>query len=1018
MSFSGLFRFGTNRPWYVGTAVDKLFVAAVPAAYAVVTIPLLIWAFITFIVSELVTITANMYNWGVVTFLMFTLFTIFVLYEPIFSLVLQIFVPFIQILIFFAIILLNVLLIVLRVLIDVWNAFIPILLVVVVFLVDIIVTFLTLLADLINEVDLTGFFYDIMEVLWVFVDISFDVWNLIFSLAPTVLVFLSQIVGVVLLIIFESIFFLVPYLTWLLETLPPAMIPILDAVVKLVEFFSSYQGSLRLRSLRSFDANGNTQDERDAPGSSRFDDGIVTYFSTLHSSLRGKPVDKWQIQTKDLADAARHRLNIIVRPSKHITNPHTAHRRSSGGDDGESAENGDDEADADGDNYYRHTENDVDYSVDTLFRRRSLASRFRREGSPFHHPQVHTISATQDLMITDPMTGRRRLNMRATIIGAAMDHVTMLAPAHESRKRGTSNSADMFVYQMHKRARRGAALATAASEAAHRTLDKMPFIEDHAFAVQSSFTGLAKKYGFDGPTHALKHYRTRYETSWHFLLENTPDFTQVPLMGMLIEHEHNQTAPSLRRRWWHEWRRSDNPVRGFRDDRALNAALEKSRRETRAGAGQQPGLTPAEGSGGLQAQAELYPDAGSIDPAILPITSVADCYTTDPRNILCLPQIPYSWKIPLFELEFPAELNRDCPGFIDPPNLLIDGSAEVFHWFNPWVIFYNTFNWIRTLLSWFAGVVFLFDAVAVRFAPLRFLTVFLISADPRDAGLDVTKFICLIIFIWYPLAFIYIWYTIGILWPPVSRFFLKSYTTLSATFRAWNRSTGRYQEWLNEPDPLAFPTRFYPRRQVAHKYFLHSSPYEAHTRSVRPYPVYNQVIKRGVLEDGTQWDMHSASAGIDGASSSTTKQITSKDDLSSLQAAVADQHHMEALSKLTSIDIATLIEARVAPIKTNTSLVALNSFRHDVARKLERTKKRHQRVCTQLGELVDRIHATGLIDGSINSEAEENMHRVPLFANRQYIHGHCMTPTWIMHLAESIGYEAGHTDCLERYVAL
>lgn len=1008
MSLSSYLRFGSGRPVWAGTAIDKLVVGVVPAAYAIATIPLIIWAFITFIVSEIVSITANMYNWAIATIVMFTLFTIFLLYEPLFALTLQIAAPIIQIVIFFLIILANILLVLLRLLIDTWNAFVPVIVLTIVYLVDFIVEFLRILADILTEMDLTSMIYDLLEVCWVFVDIVIDVLNVIFSLAPTILVFTAQIVGVLLLILFESIFFLVPYLEWLIAVLPPVLIPVLDAVIELVKVFASLlAGSMMSQSAFAARSLLSVEGFTSSSSSSRFDDGIVRYFQAMHTSARNQPVESWVHDTHSLADATRKRMHIVVPEVRHVTGNNLVGSRQYKLDalQDQKVHHGRSEfADFDDD--------DDDYSptssaqTGSMFSRRRLSSRFRAPGTPFHHPAVHVPGPVPDLVLRDAETGRFRFNPAAGIIGAVSDHATMTAAVlGPSKKRNFSPSSEHTAFASHtiKRARRGSAIASAASGAAHMTMDVMPSVEDHAYALQSSFTGFAKRYGFDGVMHAVSHYRSLYPTTAHFLATELPDVSEIPFVNILVRAEHDSAPPGLKRHFWHEWHRSSLPVRGFRDDHSLNAALENARSLRKSGA-----------LGGVSTS------AGTVSTATLPIATVADCYTTDPRNILCIPQIPYSWQIPLVRFELPVELDRDCPGFIDPPNILTDGTRSISHWFNPWVILWNTINWCRTLLGWFVSILFLFDAIAVRFAPLRFLTKLFIYADPRKGGISVQGFLCLLLFSWYPLAFIYFWYTVGILWPPLVRFTSQVYTYLSATFRASDRATSRLGEYLQEPDPAAFPVRFYTRNKVADQYFLQQSPYEANTRGPRPYPIVQQVIQRGVFPDGQQFDVQSASAGIENGDSAPRPSLllASPEQEHQQRLAVANQQRMDQLSLLVGRDIDQVARLRAAAIIDDEPLHAMRALRTTFEERLFKARKRDKEASRELQHLVDRLEATGLIDGTITRPEHSTRHRVGVFARTAYLHGHWLTPAWLIHMAEAIGFQKGLSGYKERFVAM
>lgn len=1011
MSLAGLFRFGSNRPIWAGTAIDKLIVGIVPAAYAIATIPLIIWAFITFIIGELVSITANMYNWIIVTVIMFTLFTIFLLYEPLFALVLQIFAPIIQILLFFVIILANITLVLLRLLIDTWNAFVPVIVLTLVYLVDLICESLRIFASILTDMDLTGMIYDLLEIVWVFVDITIDLLNILFALAPTILVFTAQIVGVLFLILFESIFFLVPYMEWLIQVLPPLLIPVLDAVIELVKVFASLlAGSAMGASAFSARSLLSIEQLSSSGSNSRFDDGIVRYFQAMHTSARNQPVEMWSRDTRTLADSTRRRMHIVVPEVRHVTGNDLAgsrqykldalhdqqvhHKRS------EFADFDDDDDDDDS-----HEEQSM-----SMFSRPRLSARFRAPGMPFHHPAAHAPGPVPALVLRDAETGRFRFNPAAGIIGAVSDHATMSSAVFGApKKRSFSMTPEHAAYasNMIKRARRGSAIASAVSSAAHITMDRMPRVEDHVFAVQSSFTGLARRYGFDGVLHAVSHYRSHYPTTAHFLATELPDVSEIPFVNILVRAEHEGSPPGMKRHFWHEWLASPRPVRGFRDDRSLNAALEFER-AGRGNAGSNGGDSGSLGG--------ISSTASNVGAAILPITTVADCYTTDPRNILCIPQIPYSWSIPLVRFDLPVNLDRDCPGFIDPPNILTDGSRSVFHWFNPWVIFWNTINWIRTLLGWFVSILFLFDAIAVRFAPLRVLTKLFIYADPRKGGVSVQGFLCLFLFSWYPLAFIYFWYSVGILWPPVKQLLSQIYTQFSAASRASNRATSQLGEYLQEPDPAAFPVRFYTRNQVADRYFLQQSPYEAHGRGPRPYPIVQQVIRRGVYPDGQQFDVQSAREGIEQAPRPLL--MASHEQEQQQRLAVASQQRMDQLSLIVGKDIDHVARLRASAIIEDEPLQAMLALRTTFEERLFKARKRDKEAAQELQHLIDRLEASGLVDGSITQPEHSDRHRVGVFARTSYLHGHWLTPAWLTHMAEAIGAQKGWAGYTEKYVAM
>jgi hypothetical protein len=189
----------------------------------------------------------------------------------------------------------------------------------------------------------------------------------------------------------------------------------------------------------------------------------------------------------------------------------------------------------------------------------------------------------------------------------------------------------------------------------------------------------------------------------------------------------------------------------------------------------------------------------------LPIVTAADCYTTNPKNILCAPEWLRGLRIPPVVLEIPIDLDNpsSCPGYIPPPPFF-----NLWYFVNPAVHGWNALMAVRDNAHF---LVQLYFQMEIPYGRNSVYTAFVLRVlgfyDSRYNRINTRSLVCSrVVYLYSTLYWLWGAYTLAILLPGVS----SALYVIAATWRNIyigfrSRSSARLARFANEDyrlDPL------------------------------------------------------------------------------------------------------------------------------------------------------------------------------------------------------------------------
>lgn len=256
-------------PFYYGLVIDKLIVGIQIAFWWIITIPLIIWAFVRTILIYLllfgVLLVPILIGLALGTFL----FLVTLYWVPAVSVALTTLAPLIAAGVEVGVLALNIGWFILIALVQLWNILIPLFVLVFIYTIHFILTVITLITKELTSTQLTSLFSQLIEVAFFFADLIVIVLHVIVSILPAALTLTISIAFPLLVLLFKTVVFLFPAVEFLLLTLFKLLPAVFMSVLKLVKIFANL--------LRSAPTN------YDAPasGSPRYQQGIDEYFNTM-----------------------------------------------------------------------------------------------------------------------------------------------------------------------------------------------------------------------------------------------------------------------------------------------------------------------------------------------------------------------------------------------------------------------------------------------------------------------------------------------------------------------------------------------------------------------------------------------------------------------------------------------------------------------------------------------------------------------------------------------------------------
>ena len=267
---------GVYPVWY-GHPVDKIIAALGIAFWWIITIPLILWAFLRTILLYIFLASVLVVPATFAFFVGTTLFALTIYWTPAVAVALQTFIPLITAFVTIGTFAFNILWFLLIALVDLWNILIPLF---VVFFIHVIHLFLTVVTRVVQKLalgrnrdageNLTSFFSDLIGVSAFFADIVVIVLTVIISVLPSALSLTILAARPLLIFFFQIVQFVVPAIEFLFLLVAKLLPAIIFSLIKLVRVFRSV--------LRSDD----TWEVSDHP---KYQMGVDSYFNALVSSL-------------------------------------------------------------------------------------------------------------------------------------------------------------------------------------------------------------------------------------------------------------------------------------------------------------------------------------------------------------------------------------------------------------------------------------------------------------------------------------------------------------------------------------------------------------------------------------------------------------------------------------------------------------------------------------------------------------------------------------------------------------
>ena len=289
---------GAAFPFYYGLVIDKVIVGGQILFWWLITIPLIIWAFVRTALLYALLFGILLVPIVLTSLVGLFLFLVAVYWTPSISVALTTIAPLIAAGVEIGVFALNVAWFILIVLVDLWNILIPLFVVIFIYTIHFFLTVVTLVVDELAGItssrarspsdklagNLTTLFSELIDVAFFFADIVVTVLTVVVAVLPAALTLTITIAQPLLLLFFQTVVFVFQAVQFILLTLFRLLPSVFFSVLKLVRVFSSLLRSVPVVGPTAARFSG-LNDDRDnyepASGSPRYQAGMDAYFNAL-----------------------------------------------------------------------------------------------------------------------------------------------------------------------------------------------------------------------------------------------------------------------------------------------------------------------------------------------------------------------------------------------------------------------------------------------------------------------------------------------------------------------------------------------------------------------------------------------------------------------------------------------------------------------------------------------------------------------------------------------------------------
>ena len=325
---------GASFPFFYGLVIDKVIVAGQILFWWLITIPLIIWAFVRTALLYALLFAVLLVPIVLTSLVGLFLFLTAVYWTPSISVALTTIAPLIAAAVEIGVFGLNFAWFILIALVDLWNILIPLFVVIFIYVMHFLLTVITEVIGSLAGVSfsrsrgiggndlsggITALFTALIEVAFFFADIIVIVLTTVVSVLPGALTVTITIARPLLLLFFQTVAFIFQAIQFLLLRFFKVFPVILASVQKLVRVFRSLLRSVGL-------ADSYMDDDDLASGSPRYQAGMDAFFNTLVKHGSGTDLDGALASMDDITRAQETMVDYSHLPDPLDTSNNRRHR--------------------------------------------------------------------------------------------------------------------------------------------------------------------------------------------------------------------------------------------------------------------------------------------------------------------------------------------------------------------------------------------------------------------------------------------------------------------------------------------------------------------------------------------------------------------------------------------------------------------------------------------------------------------------------------------------------------------
>ena len=714
-----------------------------------------------------------------------------------------------------------------NVVIRIWNSLVPVVGFLIYIVVELVVMFMEFTVELLGEFDVFAIFNSLIEIGLLVVNIVIEVLVAVVAATPTLINALIDAVGPTVTVLIASARILLAVTVWVFGALWAALEPILELVVKVVRFVKKH--FFLGRALLSLDAQDG-MDDIDADLWRTMGQSSMKYWDET-SAAQGirslEKINKWHMENRPAAtlDYYWFRRSQLMRGSQ-------SYDRGGGGGrnlfglptdwtDGDDDDGGGEERRADA------APTAADHLDDM---QQHLFDTYR--AGPDHPISLADEVATHHVMCKSRRCGGHGAKLVHPIGAVIDDHESVADHLYGLDRHDTAAHRRRLTHTI--------TLAHALKKSVGRTVDTHwhggdGTVSKHASRAFHRITGHCTVMAWY--EHATSHHAHPVDSVLAHVMPAPSDWALVRTARAYLNDEHeyglddDADQPVHHVNWMRQRRVFTHPADG-RLHVTRDPVPHDQRNHDHVMSRRGP-FDPGRPGSGIPAQ------AADEDVPSLPVWQLLytqDCFTTTPRNVLCLPELSPQlacFLTALFEFypnEFPLEVceyEEECTdlGFciverppITPDLISIINNPEL--WLSP--------CWLKNGLVWIGVVLaIIFPVVKLTFQVLGALLPFLSPIFDAFIGLipDLVQWqdlICLFPFLYGFVLLVILTYLASFFVVPLFRFLRRSFTTLEAMFGAIRSIEASRLAYLEQSGSRRLIENFW---RVNHRAVLHADPW-------------------------------------------------------------------------------------------------------------------------------------------------------------------------------------------------